>query len=127
MSQQNAPIIVNMAAAADLSTKQWYIVRQTAENAVNLASAATQKLMGTLQNKPKSGETAEIAVGGNVKVIAGGTVAINDPLTSDAAGKAIAATQTTAGAQPTSYVLGFARRAAVSNDIFEMEVAKFIY
>lgn len=127
MSQQNAPIIVNMAAAADLSTRQWYIVRQTAENAVNLTSAATQVPFGTLQNKPKSGETAEIGVAGNVKVILGGTVAINDPLVSDANGKAIAATRAGAGAQPLSNVIGYARRAGVANDVIEMEVAKFPY
>lgn len=128
MSQANAPIIVSeYSAAADLSTKQFLIVRQTTETALNITTAATQVPLGVLQNKPVSGATAEVAVGGNCKVKAGGTVAINDPLVSDGNGKAIAATRASAGAQPLSNVIGYARRAGVLDDVIEMEVAKFTY
>lgn len=128
MSQANTPVIHGShTAAADLSTKQFYIVRQTAENAVNLTTAATQLPAGVLQNKPTSGQIAEVAEGGHCKVIAGGNVAVGDPLVSDGNGKAIAATRAAAGAQPLSWVIGFARRAGVANDIIEMEVAKLPY
>lgn len=128
MSQANTPnIIGTYTAAADLSAKQYFIVRQTTETAGNITTAATQVALGVLQNKPTSGQVMEVAVGGNCKVKLGGTVAINDPLVSDGNGKAIAATRAIAGAQPLSNVIGYARRAGVDGDVIEMEVAKFPY
>ena len=69
MAVSNSPRSLNLSAAADLSTKQYYLVKQTSDTACNLSSAATDKVLGSLQNKPRSGETAEIAVEGNFKVI----------------------------------------------------------
>lgn len=128
MSQSNSPLIVGKyTAAADLSTKQYFVVKQTAATAVNLTSAATDVPFGVLVNKPTSGQIAEVAVGGFTKVKAGGTIAINDPLVSDANGKVVAATRAIAGAQPLSNVLGYARQAGVDGDIIEMEVQKLPY
>ena len=127
MAVSNSPRSLNLSAAADLSTKQYYLVKQTSDTACNLSSAATDKVLGSLQNKPRSGETAEIAVEGNFKVILGGTVAVGAPLVSDSNGKAVSATQATAGAQPGSWVFAVARQAGVLGDIIEVEGAKIIY
>ena len=60
-------------------------------------------------------------------VILGGTVAVGAPLVSDSNGKAVSATQATAGAQPGSWVFAVARQAGVLGDIIEVEGAKIIY
>ena len=104
-------------AGADQSTKQYYIVKPggTAGQVI-LSSAATDKLLGTLNNAPKSGELAEVVMrsgGSTHKVIYGGTVAVGDFLTSDANGKAI--TTVTGG----NVILGMALEAGVLNDIAE--------
>lgn len=83
----------SLSAAADLSAKKFYIVKQTTDTAVNLASAGTDDLLGTLNNKPVSGETASISRfrgGSTVKVILGATLARGARITSDANGKAAA-------------------------------------
>lgn len=107
----------SLRAAADLSTKKFYILKQTADDAVNLAAAATDILLGTLNNKPSMGETASVARfrgGATVKVILGATLARGARITSDANGKAIAAT---AGQKYFATLL----HGGVANDIVECE------
>jgi hypothetical protein len=117
MAQYQEGNHVNFKAVSDLTAKQFYIVKASStENEIALAAAATDKLIGVLTNKPLSGETADVYArnaAGTGKVIAGGTVAINDYITSDANGKAVATT--TSGDQ----ILGIALEAAVSGDIFK--------
>jgi hypothetical protein len=80
-----------MTAAADLSTKQFYIVKLTAADAVNVTSATTDVATGVLQNKPKSGEAADVRRLGISQVISDGTtpIAVGDKLCSDTSGRAI--------------------------------------
>lgn len=105
-----------LAAGADLSAKYGYIVKQSAQTYV-LASAATDKIAGVLQNKPESGETCLVYNRGKVPVIYGDTVSVGDRLTSDADGKAIATTTTG------NVVIGTAVKAGAVNDIGEVEMA----
>src|SRR3972149_1729195 len=78
-----------MEAAADLSAKQYHIVRGSAANKCNQGSASTDSgLIGILQNKPQSGEFACVADGGISKVVAGGTVTANGPVTTNGSGRA---------------------------------------
>lgn len=103
-------------AGADLSTKQYYVVKTDANGKYILASAATDAIRGVLVNAPKSGETADVANingSGTFKVLAGGTIAKDAFLTSDASGKAIATTTTG------NRVFGRAVAAAVAGDIVE--------
>lgn len=108
--------ITKFEAAADLSAKQWYIVKAASATTVNLASAATDVLLGVLENAPVSGDTA-VVVGRHsnetCKVIAGGSITLGAKITSDGNGKAVVTTTT--GNQ----VLGIALEAADANDIFE--------
>ena len=41
-------------AAADLSANQFYAVKLSADHTVNLCTAATDRAIGILQNKPKT-------------------------------------------------------------------------
>lgn len=55
-------------AAADLSGKQYYFVKISGAGQVNVCSAATDVPCGVLQNKPTSGQPAEIVALGVTKV-----------------------------------------------------------
>lgn len=92
----------------------------SAANSIVLAAAGTDKSIGILQNSPKAGGTANVRMrsgGSTAQVIAGGTVNIGDPVTSDSSGHAVVTT--TAGHQ----ILGYALYAAASGDVFEIELS----
>lgn len=122
MSVSNHGDKLNLAAAADLSTFQHCLVKQTSDTQVNVATAATDKVCGVLENKPKSGETASVAnisAGSTFKVKLGGTVAVGQRLTANSSSVAIAATKTADGTGPTTYSFGEALQAGVTGDIIE--------
>lgn len=78
-------------AQEDLSAKQYYFVAKHAtDNQVDLAVAGEG--FGILQNKPDEGQAAEVAHLGLSKCIASGALTPGTHLTSDANGKAVAAT-----------------------------------
>lgn len=106
-------------AAADLDTKQYFIIKLDANGKAALGAGATNLLVGVLQNEPKSGEGALVRHAGTTKVKAGGTIAIGDYVTSDANGKAVATT--TAG----DVVMGRAIEAAVADDVVEILMTHF--
>lgn len=100
-------------AAADLSTKQYRFVKGAAS--VNVCSAATDCPSGVLQDKPTSGQAADVMVFGVTKLIAGGTIAAGDRIGPDANGAAVKLTE---GTDTTKYISGRAEQAAVSGDTF---------
>jgi hypothetical protein len=60
-----------LKAAADLSSKQYYYVKITADSTVNVCTAATDIPIGILQNKPDAaGKTADVRVLGVSKLSA---------------------------------------------------------
>jgi hypothetical protein len=106
----------SVTAAADLSSgKQFRFVKHTADNAVNVCSAATDCPSGVLQDGPKSGDPADVMTMGLTKVIAGGTIAAGDRVGTDANGAAVKLTE---GTDTTKYIAGRAEQAAVTGDIF---------
>ncbi|MFD4554419.1 hypothetical protein ACFWP5_08825 [Streptomyces sp. NPDC058469] len=105
-------------AGADLSAKQYYIVKQSSGNTV-LASAATDKITGVLMNSPVSGELAQTwlrSAAGTLKVVLGGTVTEGAAVTSDGSGKGIATT--TPGDQILGYKMGSGSN--IAGDIVEL-------
>ncbi len=89
-----APIgkIGMLLAGADLSALQYTFVKAStaADDTVLGAAAATDKIIGVLQNKPTSGQVAEVLLTGISKMIVGsGGVTHGAEVTSDGAGKAI--------------------------------------
>lgn len=104
-------------AAADLSAKQYFIVKLDSNGKVALAAAATDAFIGVLQNKPKSGENAEVRLinaEGTLKVKLGGTVSKDGLVTANSSGKGVATT--TVG----DFLLGRAMEAGVDGDIIEV-------
>lgn len=95
-------------ASADLSTKQFFFVNEGATGiALNTTSGGI--VHGVLQNKPSAaGRSANVAVYGVTKVVAGAAITKGANVMSDAAGKAITATAT-------DYLRGIALEAAAAD------------
>jgi len=108
---------LNFVAGADLSAKQYHIVKlDSTANQVVLASAATDVAVGVLANAPADGAEADVVgrnAQGTFKVMAGGNVSLGAYLTSDSNGKAVATT--TAGNE----VIGIALEAGVDTQIIQ--------
>lgn len=116
MATQNPNDSLTLEAAADLSTKQFYLAKLDANGKAVLAAAGTDKIIGAIEEPAKLASAAKVNTGGVIKVVAGGAVAIGDDVTSDANGKAI--TTVTVG----NRTIGIALAAAVLNDVFEVLV-----
>lgn len=108
---------ISVLSAADLSAKRFYLVKTDASGNAVLAAAATDAILGVLDDGGrKSGDTVDVVAingAGTFRVIAGGTITKDAYLTSDASGKAVATTTTG------NRVFGRAVRAAVAGDIVE--------
>lgn len=104
-------------AGADLSAKQYHIVKLDSDGEVVLASAATDAILGVLANAPKAGAVAEVELlngSGTFKVKAANAIISKDAyITADADGKAVATT--TSG----NRVIGRAVRTNVANQVIE--------
>lgn len=75
-------------AGADLTTKQYFFVKlNSSENAVLAGDG--EFAIGALQNKPDSGQAAQIMIDGVTKILCGGSVTGGGPVASDAAGKCV--------------------------------------
>ena len=87
MSVIQDPVILSFVAAADLSAKQYFLVKISDSNTVDLTGNG-EAAVGVLLNKPALGQIAQVQIGGLAKVVCAG--ALNAPvrLGSDAAGKA---------------------------------------
>lgn len=108
-------------AAADLSTKQNYIVKLDSTGKAALADSGTAAIVGVLQNYPASGEQATYAFTGTAKVVAGGSITPGAWVTSDGNGKAVATTT------DKNVVLGryVGTSTASSGDLVEIELGIF--
>lgn len=82
-------------ASADLSGVQYYCVKMSGDNAVNITDTAGEDCAGILQNKPESGQFADVAVLGVSKVRVGGACSYGDLLsTADSGWATVAASGT---------------------------------
>jgi hypothetical protein len=82
-----------MEAAADLTAKQFYCVKATADKTAGIATAAGESVLGVLQNKPNSTEVMDIMCIGVTKLMVGvGDLAAGGLWETAADGTGIAAT-----------------------------------
>lgn len=107
--------------SVDLNTKQYFIVKQHTDGTMILAAAATDKIVGVLQNKPLIGEAALVRWAGTTKVKAGGVITVGAWVTSDANGNAVATTT------DKDVVLGkyLGSASSAANDIVEIQLGIF--
>lgn len=87
----NQTMWAGLSAAADLSAKQYVVMRFAAATTVNqcsevLVTGALKGPIGVLQNKPKSGEAASVALMGLSKVFGGGTITAGAPISYNSSG-----------------------------------------
>lgn len=60
-----------LKSAADLTTKQFYCVKVTADETINIATAAGESVLGVLQNKPNTTEVSDVMAIGVTKLLVG--------------------------------------------------------
>jgi len=111
MSFERIERVETHVAGADLSAKQYYIVKLSTTDTIDVADSAAVAY-GVLQDKPKSGEQGNVAVcgaGGITRVVSDGSgtaIAVGDYIKSHTNGKAIK------GATDKDRVIGRAREAS---------------
>ena len=89
-----------LQATGDLSAKQFLAVKVDASNSLQviLASTGGEAILGILQNKPTTGQAADIRVAGVSKAVIGsGGVTAGDLLMTATSGALITATNTNYG------------------------------
>jgi len=107
--------IIPYAAAADLSAKQYFALKDNGSGAAAAIAADTDVPVGILQNKPAVvGASCSIKYYGVSKAVLGGTVAKGDLLGPSATGALV---KRTVGTDATRYVMARAGAAGVSGDI----------
>lgn len=85
---------VSYPAGVDLTGKLYTIVKTDANNNIVPAAAAADAILGVLNNEPKLGDIADVALingNGTFKVVAGGAITKDALLTTNAAGLAVVA------------------------------------
>ena len=120
--QSNDQWMESVDAGADLRNGgQFRFVELNANNQVTRCNAAKERAYGVLQNKPNSGEVAQVVKGpGGTLVEAGAALAIGDEVTTDAQGRAIKATAAN------DYVNGIAKEAAsAAGDFISVDLTTY--
>jgi hypothetical protein len=118
MALENILARVGGKAVASLATKQYYALQLVSgtDYGFNLATAATQKPGGILQNAPAINQAVDACFLGISKYVAGGTVAVGDKLTANSSGKLVATTT------DKDCIWGIALTAADADDVASMWV-----
>ena len=97
---------------------------------VTPVTATTDAAIGVIYNCPDASGTADVVAinqAGSYKVTAGGSISAGAFVTYNSSGQIVAATQTTAGSQPTVRVVGIATTAAVSGQVIPIINTFFLY
>lgn len=115
MAQALMGRFLSIEASDDMTNDMYKFVMLTADGKVKCADN-NALVIGTLQNKPKKGESALVCLGETSKVILGGNVSVGNKVISDAEGKAIVM-PAVAGKY---MVAGIALENGVSGDIIEI-------
>lgn len=91
MATQEAIQSLSFEAGSDLSAHQFKFVTVAADGQVDLTTSAGTLPTGVLQTNPDAaGKSAKVAIGGRVKVFAGGTIASGGNVSVNNAGLAVA-------------------------------------
>lgn len=94
--------IPGLTASADLSAKQFYLVKMSGEKTVTVCAATTDKPIGVLQNAPVSGDTAVVCAVGLTKVSGDADLNYGDSIGTSSDGQAAAYT----ASDTTKYIIG---------------------
>ena len=117
MAYNNLVRCLGFPANADLSSYKFRVVELLSTGKVDLADLG--KGYGVLQNIPKSDEMATVAVTGESKAVAGGTISIADHVRATSGGWLVKANS---GDAPGIMILGQAMTAAASGALFTVDL-----
>jgi len=94
MSQQSNTVYKTFIAGADLTGKENLFVELTGEHTVDVCNAATDVPIGVLTDyyRAEQGQSVTVAIGGTVRVKAGGAINAGAWVGTDGNGKAVAKT-----------------------------------
>jgi len=120
MSFEEALKTISVQASADLSADQYkFVTIEATGGQLELVGTLGANFVGILQDKPAAaGRPGSVGVDGSTKVLSGATIAVGDEISSSALGVAVVALTG-------HYVLGIAREAAVTGDIFSVQIDKY--
>jgi hypothetical protein len=110
-----------LRAAGLMDTRKYHAVNLNGSNVNECVLAAAGQGYGILQNQPRSGEAATVAVEGQTRARAGGAITAGAFVTAAATGYLVAV----ASGAASNHILGRARSGAASGSIFTMELGKF--
>lgn len=119
MAFEEVLVAVSRPAGADLSdwaTHKFTGVKLDSSSNVVKVSAITDTVYGILQNDPKQGEAARVAIGGITKLRLAGTVAAGDQVSLNNAGRGVVAAST-------SKIIGTAVTGGVTGDIVSVSIS----
>lgn len=108
--------ILSLKTATDLSGKQFFGVKMSADRTVALQSGVTDVGVGILVNKPTSGQTASVVWHGVVKITAGETIAFGNQIRIHSDGKAMVFVPDT---DVTAFGVGVCILGAASGELIE--------
>jgi hypothetical protein len=111
--EANLSVDGNLVAGADLTAKQYTFCKLNTSGQAIGCSVVGEIAYGVLQNDPAQGSAAMLAYAGITKVTAGGTIAANAPVATNATGLAVAAATG-------NYILGIARNGGVAGDVISI-------
>ena len=117
-------LTITRSAGSDLSAKQFFAVKATADGGCDLAGA-NERVLGVLTNDPKTAGAAAVQVAGVARVVAGGAFAAGDYLKADAAGKAVKQTGEAAGTLVEVFAVAL-EAAAADGDQVEILLARAV-
>jgi len=94
MSQQSNTVYKTFIAGADLTDKENLFVKLTGEHTVNVCNSAADAPIGVLTDyyRAEQGQSVTVAIGGTVRVKAGGAINAGAWVGTDDNGKAVAKT-----------------------------------
>jgi hypothetical protein len=92
MATENALKTLSRPASGDLSAAQYKFVKMNSSGQMAVCSVAGEESDGVLQDMPAAaGRAGCMAIGGQTKVLLGGTVAQGASVATDASGRAVTA------------------------------------
>lgn len=107
------------AIAGQNSSGQYLAVKIVGLRLVDIANSGGEQIYGIIQNKPASGQAADVGISGISKAVAGGVVTAGNALMTDTAGRLIPA----GGSGATGYRVAQAiEGAAATGTIFTVAI-----
>jgi len=95
--------LTGLTASADLSTKQFYLVKISGDKTVTVCAAVTDKPCGVLQNAPPLGQEAEVCSFGQTKISADAALVAGNQIGTSVDGQAAVYVP---GTDTTKYIVG---------------------